>query len=484
MAGGNETVISFKSVDFNYDFKRPLLEDVDFNVRKGSKITLMGQNGAGKSSMFGLINGKHKSVGWIVNIGQDLTIATGYQVVLQEDKDLTVGEYFRKYSKDDDFNIDKSINDILQVVNLKAPLDKQIKAFSGGQQARLLLAAALIQKPDILLLDEPTNNLDSEGIWHLTEFLKNYKKTVLVISHDAEFLNSFTDGVLYLDVFTKKVEQYMWNYHDVVEQIKRKMEKDNMANARLKKEALAKKEQANVFAHKGWKLRAVAKKMKEDAAEMEEQMVDNRKEDKTIKPFKIPLQEDIGWVLLDIHSVHIIKDDQVTEKSVEVQLRKDDHLLLAGPNGIGKSTLLEKIVNGDETGATVASGVKIGYYRQDFSNLDFNQTVYDCLNEALDQPMTEQNMRSAAAGFLINWDVMKATIWSLSEGQKWLVAFCRLMFLKPGILILDEPTNHINFRHIPIIAEALSAFEGGMILVSHVDEFVWQIRIDQYLDLD
>ena len=142
--------------------------------------------------------------------------------------------------------------------------------------------------------------------------------------------------------------------------------------------------------------------MKEAAEEMEDEMVDNRKEDKTIKPFKIPLQESVGGILLDIHSVHIIKNDAVTEKAVEVQLRKDDHLLLAGPNGIGKSTLLEKIVNGDETGCKLADGVKIGYYRQDFSNLDFNQTVYDCLSEALDEPMTEQNMRSAAAGFLIN----------------------------------------------------------------------------------
>jgi len=389
MAGWNETVISFKSVDFHYDFKRPLM-----------------------------------------------------------------------------------------------PLDKQIQAFSGGQQARLLLAAALIQNPDILLLDEPTNNLDTEGIFHLTTFLQNYKKTVIVISHDAEFLNSFTDWVLYLDVFTKNIEQFVGNYHDVVEQIKRKIEKDNMANARLKKEAQAKKDQANVFAHKGWKLRAVAKKMKEAAAEMEEEMVDNRKEDKTIKDFTIPLQDNIGWVLLAIRSVHIIRDDEVTVKPVEVDLRKNDHLLLAGPNGIGKSTLLGKIVNGDEDGAVVSEWVKIGYYRQDFSNLDFNQTVYDCLTEALDQPMTEQAMRSAAAGFLINWDVMKATIGSLSEGQKGLVAFCRLMFLKPGILILDEPTNHINFRHIPVIAKALDAFEGGMILVSHVNEFVWQIRIDQYLDLD
>ena len=165
-----------------------------------------------------------------------------------------------------------------------------------------------------------------------------------------------------------------------------------------------------------------------------------------------------------------------------MELRKDDHLLLSGPNGIGKSTLLEKIVSGAEDGVKIADGVKIGYYRQDFSNLDFNQTVYDCLREAAEE-MTEQDLRSKAAGFLITGEVMKARICDLSEGQKGLVAFCRLMFLQPGILILDEPTNHINFRHIPVIAQALDQYEGAMILVSHVDEFVWQIRIDQYLDL-
>ena len=95
----------------------------------------------------------------------------------------------------------------------------------------------------------------------------------------------------------------------------------------------------------------------------------------------------------------------------------------------------------------------------------------------------EQQLRSTAAGFLITGDIMKTKIWDLSEWQKWLVAFCRLVFLKPGILILDEPTNHINFRHIPIIAKALDSFKWWMILVSHVDEFVWQIRIDQYMDL-
>ena len=486
MSSSNETVVGFKNVDFHYDFRKPILDEVNFNVRKGSKITIMWQNGAWKSTIFKLINGSLEKKTWVINIDPKLTIATWYQVVLPEDKELSVSDFFRKYFPDDEvFNIDKQIWEILDVVNLKVKdYDKKISAFSWGQQARLLLAAALIQKPDILLLDEPTNNLDTDGIWHLTEFLKEYKNTVMVISHDAEFLNSFTTWVLYLDVFTKRVEQFVWDYHDVVDQIQRKIEKENMANARLKKEAQAKKDQANVFAHKWGKLRAVAKKMKEAAAEMEDEMVDNRKEDKTIKDFTIPMQEDIGWVLLDIHSVHIIKDEEVTTKDVEFSLRKDDHILLSWPNGIWKSTLLEKIVSWDETGCTKTEWIKIGYYRQDFSNLDFNQTVYECLKEAAHEEMPEQDMRARAAGFLITWEIMKTRIGDLSEWQKWLVAFCRLVFIRPWILILDEPTNHINFRHIPVIAKALDEFKGWMILVSHVDEFVWQIRIDQYLDLD
>ena len=483
MGISNETVIGFKWVDFFYDFRKPILEDVNFNVRSWSKITLMGQNGAGKSTIFKLINWELEKKSWLINIDKKLTVSIWYQVVLEEDKNLTVSEFFRKYFPDESvFNIDKQIWEILDIVNLKAPLDKRISLFSGWQQARLLLAAALIQNPDILLLDEPTNNLDNEWIWHLITFLQNYKKTVLVISHDSEFLNSFTDWVLYLDVFTKKVEQFVWDYHDVVEQIKRKMEKENMANARLKKEAQAKKDQAGVFAHKWGKLRLVAKKMREAAEEMEDEMVDTRKEDKTIRNFIIPLQEDIGWVLLEINSLHIMNNDEVVVKEVDFNIRKNDHLLLSWPNGIWKSTLLEKIVSWDETWCKVTKWVKIGYYRQDFSNLNYNSTVYDCLREA-DPDMLEQNFRATAAGFLITWEIMKTNIWDLSEWQKWLVAFCRLVFLRPGIIILDEPTNHINFRHIPVIAQALDKFEWWMILVSHVDEFVWQVRIDQYLDL-
>lgn len=483
MAPSNETVVRFNNVSFKFDNGRIILDEVDFSIRKGSKITIMGQNGAGKSTIFKMITGELKNKYGVINVDKNLSIATAFQSMPLADRDLDLRTYFRKYANDDSYNIDVKINEVLATVNLKAPLDRIVRSFSGGQQARLLLAAALIGNPDILLLDEPTNNLDTNGIDHLTEFLVNYKKTVVVISHDADFLNAFTDGVLYLDVNTHKVEQYVGNYHDVVEQISARIEKENRKNALMAKEAQANKEQAEVFAHKGGKLRLVAKKMREKAEELEENMVDVRREDKTIRSFEIPAQEGIGGMILQLDSVTVTRDHEPVEIPVDVKLHRGRHLLLSGPNGIGKTTLLERLASGHAKGEHVAHGVKIGYYRQDFSNLDFNQTVLQCLTEA-DPNATEQYIRSMAAGFLVTGEVMKTQIGHLSDGQKALVSFARLVLLKPGLLILDEPTNHVNFRHIPVIAEALDKFEGAMILVSHVNEFVWQIQIDDYLELE
>jgi len=127
--------------------------------------------------------------------------------------------------------------------------------------------------------------------------------------------------------------------------------------------------------------------------------------------------------------------------------------------------------------------VRVGYYRQDFSNLDFDKTVCQELHAVMDHPQEEQ-LRSIAAGFLITGELINTKIGNLSEGQKGLVAFARLVLYKPGILILDEPTNHMNFRHLPIIAKAIDQYEGAMILVSHVPDFVKQVRIDETLDLE
>ena len=145
---------------------------------------------------------------------------------------------------------------------------------------------------------------------------------------------------------------------------------------------------------------------------------------------------------------------------------------------------MEKLASGHAKGEHTKEGLQISYYRQDFSNLDFGATVYQNLSRITNgKDVTEQNLRSHAAGFLIDAEILKTKIGSLSEGQKGLVAFATISLQKPGLLILDEPTNHINFRHIPIIAKAIDEFDGAMILVSHSPDFVKQINIHEILDL-
>ncbi|MBC7836199.1 ABC-F family ATP-binding cassette domain-containing protein [Acetobacteraceae bacterium] len=478
-----EVILRFEKVSFDFGIKKPILDEVDFSLRRGSKVALMGQNGAGKSTIFGLMTQSfNPEVGKII-ISHGLRVAVGRQVIPREDMKLTVRDFFQKMFSQTVYDIDPKIDAVLEVVNLHAPHDKIVGTFSGGQQARLLLASALIVDADLLLLDEPTNNLDKEGIAHLTKFLVEYKKTCIVISHDAEFLNAFTHGILYLDVHTHKVEQYVGDYFDAVAEISTRIDKENRKNALLAKEIQENKDKANFFANKGGQMRMVAKRMREKAEELEEEKVDVRKEDKTIRPFIIPAQQGLIGEVLAIKSFLTIKNHKATERKADVSLSKNRHLLLQGPNGIGKTTLLESIANATAKGVVIAAGVKVGYYRQDFSNLDFEKTVHQELFSVMDDGTKEEQLRTVAAGFLISGELIQTKIGRLSEGQKGLVAFARLVLLKPGLLILDEPTNHINFRHIPVIAEALSKYEGTMVLVSHVPEFISKIRIDETLDL-
>ncbi len=482
-----DAIISFEGVSFEYGHNKPILEEVDFVVRRGTKITVMGQNGAGKSTIFELITKELKPESGKVNIVNRVSIAIARQVVPRDELDMTIREFFSKRFSEKKYDIDVAIDEVLEVVNLKGHAkmhDRIVRSFSGGQQARLLLASAIIQDPDILLLDEPTNNLDKAGIEHLTQFLVNYKKTVIVISHDADFLNAFTDSVLYLDIYTRKVEQYSGNYFDVTREIEVRKEKENRKNAQLAKEIQANKDKANFFAMKGGQMRLVARRMRDKAEELEEEKVDVRREDKIIRPFVFPMQDGLVGDVIKITSFTTIgKNHKPVKRKTNINLRRGQHLLLRGPNGIGKSTLLEAIASKKAEGSTITEGVTVGYYRQDFSTLNFEDTVYESLM-SVSTKLSEEYVRSVAAGFLITADVIRTKIGDLSEGQKGLVAFARLVLEKPGLLILDEPTNHINFRHLPIIAKALSEYEGAMILVSHVHEFVEQIRIDEILDLD
>lgn len=493
MDHGN-VVLRFDKVCYQYDANKPILDEASFSVRENAKITIMGQNGAGKSTIFKLILG---AAGVKADISEDMTLKPDYgkvhilngasvgialQVMPKRFFEYTVMEYFETAFSEKTYNLEKLIKDVLEVVHFSTDLNKKIKDFSGGQLARLLLAYALIQEPDILLLDEPTNNLDTDGIDHLTGFLMGYHKTVIVISHDANFLNCFTDGVLNLDVYTKKVEQYVGDYFDVIEQIAGQIEREERKNAQLKKNIQDRKDKINFFSNKGGKMRRLASKLRDEVADDEENMVEVKRDDKTIRPFIIPAQR-FSDVIVKINSVGVIKQHERIEKNVDIKLFRQSRLEIIGPNGIGKSTLLRELALSESEGATITEGAKIGYYQQDFSGLDFNKTVYEALEEMMELPKNEE-IFATGAHFLLTSELMKNKVGSLSEGQKGLLCYARFVLQQPALLILDEPTNHINFRHLPIIAKAIDNFEGAIILVSHMPEFVEQIKLNETLDLN
>lgn len=482
MAG--DVIIRFDEVNFSYVHDKPLLEQASFSVRENAKITIMGQNGAGKSTIFKMITGELKPESGKVSLGLKATIAIATQVMKVENLDKTIEEFFGQAFDKKMYDLPKRIKNVLEVVHLNAPLDKKIRGYSGGQQARLLLAYALIQEPDILLLDEPTNNLDTAGIDHLTQFLMTYPKTCLVISHDANFLNAFTDGVLYLDSYTHKVEQYVGDYYTVQYEIEAQIERERAKNAQLKRSIQDRKDKINFFANKGGKMRKLASKLRDQVETAEEEMVDERQEDKTINEFTLPAQTDIVGPVIEINSVGVMVDHEPIRKVLNppMDVRKKQKLLIKGPNGIGKSTFLAALAAGTEKGATIAKDTRVGYYRQDFSGLDFEKTAYQALEEMMDEPWN-QEIYATAAQFLLSSSTLKNKVGALSEGQKGLLCYARFVLQKPGLLIMDEPTNHINFRHLPIIAKALDEFDGAVILVSHSYEFVEQINIDQTLDL-
>ena len=223
--------------------------------------------------------------------------------------------------------------------------------------------------------------------------------------------------------------------------------------------------------------------MREDVDEFEDNKVEVRRDDRTIRKFFIPHQADITGALMKITSYTRMNKGKEECNDCDFEITKKHHLRIIGPNGIGKTTLLEKIATAKpEDGIALHNDVRIGYYRQDFRGLDFNKTVYQELASVM-PVLSEQKLRSTAAGFLIDTALMNNKIGTLSEGQKGLVAFAQLVLLEPGLLVLDEPTNHINFRHLPVIAKALHDYEGGMIVISHDEEFMHDIRIDEMFDL-
>lgn len=480
----NKAILRFENARFTYnDGKKIILDDASFTIREGTKITIMGQNGAGKSTMFKLIMGEEKLQYGKINVDPQCKIAIARQVIPRDKLELSVREWYQETLDEVDYSFDKKINTVLSEIRFSVPsLDKKLKDFSWGQQARLLLGYALIQNPDLLLLDEPTNNLDADGIGDLISFLLMYDKTVVVISHDADFLNMFTDGVLYLNVMKHKVEQYRWDYYAVQEQIITQVEKEEKQNARARKQIKDAKDKINEFSNKGGKMRKLAKKMRVQVADAEDNLVEVRRDDKTIKPFRITCENYVGPIVT-INNVSLMnKQHELGHFPLNVEIKKKHRYILEGPNGIGKTTLLKRLVHAHDEDATIHDNVIVGYYSQDFNALDMHMTVWDALHEVSDT-LTDEEVYRVASWFLLRGDLLKNNIAYLSEGQKGLLCYARFVLQKPHLLIMDEPTNHINFRHLPLVAEALNAYEWALIMVSHDQWFLQGMERLETIDL-
>lgn len=464
------------------------LTEVSFSIRGGSKVTIMGQNGAGKSTIIKLLSNSLRPDEGDVSISAGERVACAMQTMPQHCREMTIKSFFASMLTQpvplESHELEKKITMALKEVMLDAPGDRIVKSFSGGQQARLLLAAALIQEPTILLLDEPTNNLDHEGLWHLQCMIQLTDKTVVVISHDEEFLNSFTDAVLYLDIHSKKVEVYAGDYSDVKAEIAKRIKRENASNAQKMKVAQAKKDQANKFANKGGGMRKVAKTMRSVAAKMEEDIVSVRREDIALGYFEVPYApRSLTGKLMKIGQVSSY-NRTASIQSGPVELRKGSRVQVCGPNGIGKTTFLEQIAAGTAPGVTISDGVSVGYYRQDFHNFDFEATVFASLEKTSALSHTERELRSIAAKFLLHEGTMSQPVKTLSEGQKALLSLACLYVQRPSLLIFDEPTNHVNFRHLPALANALRNFEGAVLFVSHDAHFVEEVgQLDHVIDM-
>ena len=324
--------------------------------------------------------------------------------------------------------------------------------------------------------------------------------------------------MLYLDAYSKKVEQYDGDYHSVKREISQRMKREASDNVRKLKLIQEKKIQANIFASKGV---SAHKKLKTEANKLEESLIDVKREDKHLRPFTIPMQSSseisgAGTCIMNINGIKLpptfnesfhnvtsldvdtnsnaISDSEYNHGDVTplklgpITIHKGFHLRIVGPNGCGKSTVLKSFICNEyqhQVCGIKDSNLRIGYYSQDFSDLDMNMSVIDTLYSASQgRNHTEQYIRHVAANFFLTGTyMMKRPVHTLSEGQKGLLAFASLVLLEPGLLILDECTNHINFRHLPAIAKALKEYEGGMILVTHDLDFIRKVRIDRELDL-
>lgn len=489
-----------------------LFSDVSFVINPTDKIALMGKNGAGKSTMMKIVAGEQKGTRGNVRVPKDAVIAYLPQHLLTEDN-CTVFEEAAKafkhvfdmrdemerlnkeletrtdYESDSYMGIIEKVSDIgekyyaLEDVNYDAEVEKALKGlgfrqedftrqtneFSGGWRMRIELAKILLQKPDLILLDEPTNHIDIESVIWLEDFLLNKANAVMVISHDRAFIDNITNRTI--EVTMGRIYDYKANYSHYLQlredrrahQIKAYQEQqkfiaDNMAFIERFKGTYSKTNQVSS-----------RERMLEKLEIIEIDEIDTSSLKLRFPP--APRSGDYPVTVTDVSKAY---DDHVVFKNANMSISRGEKVSFVGRNGEGKSTMIKAILNEIPVEGTCQLGhnVKVGYFAQNQASLlDPDLTIFQTVDEVAFGDIRNQ-IKNILGRFMFSGDDIDKKVSMLSGGEKTRLAMVKLLLEPVNLLILDEPTNHLDLKSKDVLKEALSTYDGTLILVSHDRDFL------------
>jgi ATPase subunit of ABC transporter with duplicated ATPase domains len=502
-------MIAFSNLNKQYG-KQLVFVDANFQLNPGEKVGLVGPNGAGKTTLFRMIVGEEAPDEGDVTVPKKLTIGyfrqdveemKGRSVLMEAiagsgrvgelhhelemlqqaledparfdemDKILErFGEVQEEYEHLNGYTLEAQAREVLHGLSFKDDqIDGDVGALSGGWKMRVALARVLLGRPDVLLMDEPTNHLDLESIIWLETFLRNYQGSLLMTSHDREFMNRLVSKIAEID--SGEIVSYSGNY-DFYER-ERSVRETNQQAAFARQQAMLAKEQRFIERFKTHAAKAAQVQSRIKALDKIDKIELPKKRQVVKFDFRAPSRSgDQVAVIEDIHKAY---GSRVIYDGLNLTIRRGERWAVMGRNGAGKTTLLKMIAgatNPDAGTVRLGASLQMGYFaQQSLDVLDPELTIFEQLQKDFPQDSIG-SLRSLAGAFQFSGDDVDKRIRALSGGEKSRLAMARMLFNPPNFLVLDEPTNHLDLATKEMLVEALSDFEGTMIFVSHDRTFL------------